>query len=218
MDIMDFITAGPNLAFLIAGCIVVALLALALVSAMVGVGHDLLHIGGDIDFSADLNGNGIPDYLELHHFSLTTWLNPGHIPSTVFTILFCGIYSIVGFSSQWIYDGLTGALAPGLLATPLVAALVLPLVRGSSEAIAPLIPRDESSAISVDTLVGSSGVITAGPIGPDDFGMARFTDQHGTDHNLMVCGDGEEYIANGAAVVLIGPHKHRDIAFVVRKI
>lgn len=215
---MDFLTAGPNLPFLVAGCVVLALLILGIISMVIGVGHDLFHIHADIDFTLDANGNGIPDYLEMGHGSFIGWLNPGHVPSTIFIILFSGIYSILGFSAQWIYDGVTGGLAPGLLAGPLVAALAFPLVRSSSAAIAPVIPKDETNAIRVESLVGTGGVLTAGPINQVRFGIARFTDSYGTDHNLMVCGEGEETIANGSPVVLLGPHRDREIAFVVRKI
>lgn len=218
MDIMDFLTAGPNLPFLISGCVVLALLILGIISTLVGVGNDLFHVSGEIDFTLDANGNGIPDYLEVGNGSFVSWVNPGHVPSTIFIILFSGIYSILGYSAQWIFDGVTGVLAPGLLAAPIVMAITLPMVRGSSAAIAPILPRDETNAISVSTLIGSSGVLTAGPIGPDEFGIARFTDDHGTDHNLLVCGESEEAIANGSQVVLLGPHREREIAFIVRKI
>ena len=218
MDILEFLTAGPNMAFLISGCIVVALLIMGIISMVLGMGHDFLSMDGDIDFTADLNGNGIPDYLEVGHGSIMGWMNPGHVPSTIFIILFCGIYSILGYSAQWIYDGVMGSFAPSLLAWPVVMALTLPAVRGTSVAIAPVLPKDETNAITLETLVGSSGVVTSGPITSSDFGFARFTDNYGTSHSILVCGEGEESIANGSPVVLIGPHRERDIAFVVRKI
>lgn len=216
MNLLDFLTAGPNLPYLIAGCVVLALLTIGLASMILGAGFEALH--HNFDFSADVDGNGIPDHLEVGHFDLMAWFNPGRVPSTIFLILFCGSFSILGYSAQWIYDGLTGSLAPMLLSIPIIIALTLPTVRVTSSSIAPILPKDETNAIKLESLTGTSGVVTAGPIGKDNFGMARFTDQYGTDHTLMVCGEGEETIANGSNVVLIGPHRERTIAFIVRKI
>lgn len=178
----------------------------------------MFQVDADIDFTLDANGNGIPDYLEMGHGSFLGWVNPGHVPSTIFIILFCGIYGILGYSAQWIYIGLMSDLAPRLVAGPIILAMTLPVVRALSVAIAPLLPKDETNAIKVETLIGISGVLTAGPVGLNDFGIARFTDDHGTDHNLVVCGESEEVIANGSPVVLLGPHREREIAFIVRKI
>jgi hypothetical protein len=218
MDMLNFITAAENTPFLIAGCIVIALLILGIISIIFGIGHDLFQVDADIDFTLDANGNGIPDYLETGDTSIFLWINPGHVPSTVFIIMFAGIYSIMGYSAQWIYNGLSTTLMPTLLVGPVVLAITLPIVRSLSASIAPLLPKDETNAIKVESLIGSSGVLTAGPVGQDDFGIARFTDNFGTDHNLVVCSDSHEFIATGSPVVLLGPHKEREIAFIVRKI
>jgi len=213
---MDFLTSGPNLAFLVTGCIVLALLITGVVSLALGAGFDALH--HSIDFNADLNGNGIPDHLEMGHFNLMGWFNPGHVPSTIFLILFCGIFSILGYSGQWIFLSSTGSLAPWLLAVPVALLMTLPSVRGSTMLLAPLVPKDETNAILLESLVGFPGVVTAGPIGFNDFGMARFSDDYGTDHMLMVSSESEEVIATGSSVVLLGQHRERQYAYIVRKI
>lgn len=216
MDLTDFLAAGPNLPFLVAGCVVLALLVLTIISMILGVGHDLFH--ADVDFTADLNGNGIPDYLEVGHFNIMSWVNPGRVPSTVLLLVLCGFYSILGYSVQWIYLGASQKMLPAMLVGPIVLVVALLATRITSNAIAPVMPKDETNAIALESLVGSSGVLSAGPITNTRFGVARFTDQYGTNHNLMVSGEGEETIANGSAVVLLGPHREREIAFVVRKI
>jgi hypothetical protein len=196
--------------------VVLALLLFGIIGMALGAGFDALH--GHADFSLDLNGNGIPDHLEIGHAGIIGWANPGHVPSTIFLTLFCGSFALLGYSAQWIYDGLTGSLAPALFGAPIVLALTLPTVRLCSLGLAPVLPKDESNAVSLESLTGSAGVVTVGPIAREDFGMARFTDAHGTDHTVMVCGEGEESIANGSQVVLIGPHRERAYAFIVRKI
>lgn len=216
MSLLDFFAAGPNLPFLVTGSVVLALLIINIVLLVFGAGFDAFH--HDIDVTVDANGNGIPDYLETGHFTFSDLVNPGHVPSTIFLILFCGQFSILGYSGQWIYDGVTGGFAPMLLSIPVIFALTLPCVRLSTQVISPLLPKDETNAVTVESLTNTAGIVTAGPIGPEDFGMARFTDNHGVDHMLMVCSEGEEVIATGANVVLLGPHRERNFAFIVRKI
>lgn len=215
-DITDFFVAGPNTPFLVAACLVAAIFLIEVVALVLG--HSLASQHGDIDYTLDANGNGIPDYLETGEFNLVGWLNPGHVPSMVFLLLFCGTYSIMGYTGQWVFDGLTGQLAPALLAGPVALAISLPFVRSATRVVERIIPKDESSAVTVESLTGDTGVITAGPITREKFGIARFTDKWGTDHSLMVALEGEETVATGASVVLVGAHPDKAIAFVVRKV
>lgn len=216
-DITNFLVAGPNLPFLVTGCLVLATLVIELMMLVIGYSIMLGH--GDIDFTLDADGNGIPDYLEHGSPDFFSWINPGHLPSSMLIVVFCGVFSLLGFSGQWIYNGLTHGLAPMLLTVPIVIAGTLPFVRGASIGIAKAMPSESTSAISLSDLVGEIGVLTAGPVkGQGDFGMARFTDKHGMDHQLMVSVNDDTIIANGESVVLMGPHPDNAIAYVVRKI
>lgn len=215
-DITDFFVAGQNMPFLVAACLVAAIFLLEGIALVLG--HSFATQHGDIDYTLDANGNGIPDYLETGDFNILGWLNPGHVPSMIFLLLFCGTFTITGYAGQWIFDGITGHLAPSMLAGPVALAISLPFVRSATRTAERIIPKDESSAVTVESLTGDVGVVTAGPINSVRFGMARFTDKWGTDHNLMVSSEGEEMVATGASVVLVGPHPDKAIAFVVRKV
>jgi hypothetical protein len=215
-NLTDFLVAGPNLVFLVAGCIVLGLFVTELI--MMVVGHSLLN-HGDIDFTLDANGNGIPDYLEGGNFDFLSVLNPGHIPVTMLMLAFCGILTILGFSGQWIWLGMTGSLAPGILSVPIALVPTFALTSLTSKGLSYVMPKDVSNAIALESLQGNVGVVIAGPIrGLDDFGIARFTDSHGVDHSIMVSGNNTNPIFNGDRVVLEGPHPNKAIAFVVRKI
>lgn len=215
--ITDFLVAGPNTVFLIAGCIVAGLFLLELI--MIIVGHSLMMTHGEVDMTLDLDGNGIPDYLEHSDFQLGDFLNPGHVPTTMFVVIFCGALSVLGFSGQWFLLGSYGFLAPALLAVPIALVPTLALTRWATVGISKVMPQDETNAISLESLSGEVGILTAGPVtGPNDFGMARFTDKHGIDHRIMVGGVDDSVIENGSNVVLVGPHPDKAIAYVVRKI
>jgi hypothetical protein len=132
--------------------------------------------------------------------------------------VFCGILAIIGYSIQWIASGVLGSLLNPFLIVPIAVALTLPVTRVVGSKIAAILPKDETNAVSVESLVGLGGVVTAGPISSTQFGMARFTDKWGTDHQLLVCGEDDTNIAQNDQVVLLHPHREREIAFVVRKL
>lgn len=214
-NLLDFAVAGPNLPFLIALAVVLAIAILEVISMLIGFGHIT---GSDIDFTADLNGNGIPDYLEVDHGGMFGWLNPGHVPSVILLILFAGLFAVFGFSGQWIYKGIVGDFAPAMVVAPIAVMLTLPILRQATYTIGRIVPQDETNAVTLDSLIGNIGVVNAGPVSKDNWGMARFTDKHGVDHNLLVGGEGEEIIANGDAVVLLDACDTKPNAFIIRKL
>lgn len=212
-DILTFLLASDNLPFIISGSILLAILILEVIGLLVGL--SMFH--HDVDFEADLNGNGIPDYLEAEA-GLMGWFNPGHVPLMVFLVLFSTIFTVIGYGAQWVYSGLTGSLAPMLLSVPLVTAATLPFVRWGTMAFARIMPRDITNAVTLESLSGLSGPLVVGPASKDVAGQVRITDDYGTHHYLFVFSDGDENIAIGENVVLLGPHREKSYAYVVRKI
>jgi hypothetical protein len=215
-NLQTFLTAGSNLPFLIAGCIVAAILILEVFAFLIG--HSMMLGDSDIDMTADLNGNGIPDYLETSHLSFTGILNPAHVPLMIMVVVLAGTFSIFGYTGQWFYLDFVGRMCPMALSVPLSVMLSFIATRFITVGIAWVMPRDFTSAVTADSLIGNSGVLNIGPVTSLDSGAARFTDQYGTDHYLIVFAEPELTIAQGAPVVLIGPHRDKDFAHVVREI
>lgn len=131
MDIQQFIFVDTNLPFLIAGCIVLAIAILELTATVFGM-SSLSHSDSTIDFGADLNGNGIPDYLEGGSVGIFHWANPSQIPLMIFLLVFNAIFSLMGFSIQWIYQEAFGLLIPVMIVLPITIAISFPLVRWTS--------------------------------------------------------------------------------------
>jgi len=81
-----------------------------------------------------------------------------------------------------------------------------------------VLPRDESSAVSDQSFVGRSAIISAGHARRGMAAQARVKDQHGRTHYLMVEPDLEEQpLAEGSEVLLVSkpgsfyrgiPHPH----------
>ena len=216
MDSVDTFFLNPsNLPFIVSGCTLAAILILEIFGLFIGMSTMLQsHIMGHID----ANGNGIPDHLEAQGFSLFSWLNPGRVPFMVMMVIFSTVFTVVGFGTQWMFLGATSHYAPMILSVPIVLAITLPITRSGTNAIAKIIPRDETNAITLESLTGDQGWVIIGPISSKVSGSVRITDKYGTDHYLTAFSEGDAILECRDTVILVGPHPTLNYAYVVRKI
>lgn len=212
-NIIGFLTASGNLPFIISGCLLAAIFIIEIVGLLIGL--SMFH--SDVDFTADLDGNGIPDYLEVDA-GVLGWFNPGNVPIMAFVVIFSTMFTILGYASQWAFTGLTGHFAPMLLSVPIVGVMALATSRWGSLMLARVAPKDVTLAVTLDSLVGEVGIVNMGPVTKVDTGIARFTDKHGTSHNIFINVDSDENIAVGESVVLLGPHREKSYVYMARKI
>jgi len=210
MDFMAFLTATQNLAFLIAGILVAAIFVVEFLGTMIG--FSLSHLGPD--FHIDLDHDGTPDHLE--GAGLMAWLNPGGVPFMIFLTLGTTIFAIVGYAIQAVSWSNTAYLLPGLVIWPISFLLTLICVRPWTRWINRVLPREESSDVSLSSLVGESGVVTVGPVTKEQFGFIRVRDKFGTDHSIQVAANNDEVFAIGAEVQLVGPHPTNLYAYLIR--
>lgn len=184
------------------------LMAMLAVIQMIGLAdlfgdHDVaMHDAGHADVNAS---NGLMDGL----FSL---IGLGRLPLMVWLPVALGLFAGLGVSIQ--------ALAANLLGTPLdrwvaaaIAAVVgLPLTGLFSRPLARILPRDETTAISTELLLGRRGVITDGTARAGSPARARVHDLHGQTHHVMVePHDTGDELAAGAEVLLV--RRDADIFF-----
>lgn len=132
------------------------------------------------------------------------WLHLGKVPSLVLLLLFLTGYAVFGYSLQIAMRGLSGhylpAWAAGLLAVP----AGLATVRALGALVAHIIPRDESSAVSEQSLLGRAGVVSAGIARQGLAAQARVRDAHGRTHFLLVEPDlADEQFEEGAEVLIV---------------
>lgn len=131
------------------------------------------------------------------------WLHLGKVPALVLLLLFLTGYTVFGYSLQLVAQGLWGAYLPAWLAGTLAVPAGLATVRGLGALIAHIIPRDESSAISDQTLLGRVGVISGGVARRGLAAQARVRDSLGRPHYLMVEPDLEADVFEEGTQVLI---------------
>lgn len=131
------------------------------------------------------------------------WLHVGKVPALVLLLLFLLGYTLFGYSLQMVAKGLFGGYLPAALAAVLAVPSGLATVRGLGSLIAHIVPRDETSVVSEQTLLGRVGVIVGGVARRGLAAQARVKDGHGRTHYMMVEPDLDEEVFEEGTQVLI---------------
>jgi hypothetical protein len=197
---MEFFTAPANLMFSVALAVVVGLAILEVASLLVGGGG--LDLDSDADTDADLDVDaGLPA-------QILGWLHFGQMPLTVWLIVFLLGFGASGLLLQMLLQNTLGGMLPSPLSLlpPFVIAILATRLFGG--VLKKILPRDESEAVTRESLLGQSGVITVGTAQSGRPAEARVRDPFGQHHYVMVEPDNDgETFAAGSRVVLL---KQRD--------
>jgi membrane protein implicated in regulation of membrane protease activity len=160
---LEIIAAPANLPFS------VALLVMLLIGAVeaLGLGASAVHL----DLHTDVDGGG----------DLLGWLGVGKVPLLMLLVVFLALFGLAGLALQQFAGPL-----PLWIAAPAAAVAALPLTGLGARGLARIIPQDETTAISLDSLVGRRGIITIGTARRGSPAQARVADIHGQAHYVMV--------------------------------
>lgn len=157
-----------------------------------------LLLGGSL--SAFLDGL-IPDSVEAG--GGLAWLHLGRVPLLAVLVLLLALFAGAGFFIQGAAHALLGDYLPGLLAIPAALAIALPATRTSAGLVGRLLPRDESYAIRAASLVGRTAVIVAGEARRGRAAEAKFQDEYGQVHYVMVEPESESVVLSAGERVLL---------------
>jgi len=190
---MSLFTTAENLPFGVAFALIVGVAVLEGVGMMIAMSPSNLldQWLPDIDHDSGLD-------------KVLGWLHLGRVPSLVLLLLFLTGYAVFGYSMQIAMRGLTGHYLPAWIAGLVAVPAGMATVRALGALVAHIIPRDESSAISDQSLLGRSGVISAGIARQGLAAQARVRDVHGRTHFLLVEPDlADEEFAEGTEVLIV---------------
>jgi hypothetical protein len=177
---LEIIAAPANLPFS------VALLLMLMIGAVeaLGLGASAVHL----DLHADADGGG----------DLLGWLGIGRVPLLMLLVVFLALFGLTGLAIQQFAGPL-----PSWVAVPAAAAATLPLTGFGARGLARIMPGDETTAVSLDSLVGRRGTITIGTARRGSPAQARVADIHGLAHYVMVEPyDDDQAIGEGETVRL----------------
>lgn len=182
--------ASENVAFVSALSLMV-LIGLVQLSGLVG------HLGIDADVDGDVQadmGGGA---------NLLGWLGFGRVPLMVLLVVFLGIFGITGLLVEQVSKDVFGALLSPLLAIPGALVAALPLTGLSARVLARILPRDETTAVSLDSLVGESARIVTGRAAAGSPARARVEDIYGQSHFVMVEPNSPDQVFEEGEVILL---------------
>ena len=179
----EFWLATENLPFAGAGFLLIGLMLLQF-SGLTDFAPDLdADMDGDVDTAGAANG-------------LLSFLGLGRLPLMIWLALFLLVFMVLGYVGQQILQGITGALLPPLLAGPLAALAAIPATAILARPLGRIMPKDETTAVSIDSLVGRFAVLVTGTATPGSPARAKVIDIHGHPHFVMVepDNDGQQFI------------------------
>nr|WP_301287157.1 OB-fold-containig protein [Sphingobium sp. OAS761] len=164
----------------------------ALVLMLLIGGVQALGLDGDMDL--DLDGDA----------DLLGWLGFGRMPLLALLTLFLALFALIGLTGQHLALDLAGGMLSGWVAVPAAAVAALPATGLAARVIGPLLPRDHTTAISLDMLTGSHARIVTGRAAAGSPARARVEDHHGQTHYVMVEPDNAgQVLEEGEAVLLV---------------
>ena len=185
-----FLFSPDNVPFIAA---LVLMLLIGVVEAL-GLGGGLAMVDGIDGLDGDVN---------VETPSLLSWINVGRLPLLMLVVVFLFGFGMTGLIGQRLVAAILGQPGPWFLAAPLAFAVALPVTRVFGRGVARIMPRDETTAVSRDSLVGRVAVIVTGEAAQASAAQARVRDEHGQVHYVMVEPDNPADVFKQGSVLLV---------------
>lgn len=230
MEIFSFFLLASNFPFAVSLTLMCGIFTLEIISMLLGlsmsdtIDHALgfdsdvdidvdLDLDVDVDMDVDMdldvdivdspNYDGFPDMEHGWLSSIFNWLNFGKVPVLILFSAFLLSFGLIGLIGQSIVASILGAPISAYLAAPLAFLVALPITRAFGKKFSKVLPKIETSAIKIDSLIGHAGKITIGTATYDRAAEAKVIDRYGTLHYVRVAPleRGEE-IVSGTEVML----------------
>ncbi|MBK0064049.1 MULTISPECIES: YqiJ family protein [unclassified Acinetobacter] len=175
----------------------------------------LLLIGGSSQVMDQFLPEQLSDYqtdfdLEADHgmiWQFFDWLYLGRIPLLIWLIIFLTTYALTGFIIQGVFYSFTEHYFSVWLIAPAVLFLSMPFVRWASALVSKIIPKDETTAIFSEDLIGQQAEIILGIARPHSPAQAKVKDQFGQTHYVLVEPEQDEIFQQGQTVILTQKNK-----------
>lgn len=165
---IDFLGVPEVLPFTVA----LALMLMIGIVEVIGLGASVVHLDTDIDLHDGSN--------------LLGWLGFGAVPLLILLVIFLALFGLIGLIGQRVAVQVLGAPVTPWLAAPAAAAATLPFLGVAARGAARIMPRDETTAVGRDSLIGRRATVTVGIARIGAPARAVVRDEHGQPHNVMV--------------------------------
>ncbi|MEM1196921.1 MAG: OB-fold-containig protein [Pseudomonadota bacterium] len=180
----------------------VALIALVLISLaqIFGLGDLFDSAEAELELDVDPDAVSAGGWLE-GAFSL---LGLGKVPFLIWLMVLLFVFAAIGVSGQQLAVALLGAPLDVAVAALLAGLASLPVNGLVTRPLARLLPEDETSAVSLDSLVRRDAEIQIGTAKPGSPARSKVLDIHGHPHFVMVePHDPDAALSEGETVLLV---------------
>lgn len=179
----------------------VALLLLVAIAVIEGMGLLMgLSVFGWLDQLLPDAGDGFAGVSE----AWLGWLHVGKVPLLVLLAVLLTAFSAIGLTANALVNSLLGFYPPALLAAVFAFFGALPVVRLSGGVLARIIPGDETTAVTLDSLVGRIAVVVNGTARVNFPAEARVKNEHGQTLYIHVEPDNnEQTFSAGESILLV---------------
>ena len=185
---LGFLLSPDNVPFL------AALVLMILIGAV-----ELMGLGGGLAV-----GEGLEADVNVETPSLLSWINVGRLPLLMLIVVFLFSFGMTGLIGQRVIAAIIGRPLTWIIATPAALVVALPVTREFGRLVSKIMPRDETSAVSRDSLVGRVAVIVTGTASHANAAQARVRDAAGLAHYVMVEPDNaDDVFEQGVSVLLV---------------
>lgn len=186
---LEFMMQGDTIVFTSA---LVFMLLIGIIEA-IGLGGSAVHIDTHVDADASLLG----------------WLGIGRLPLLILLVVFLAAFGVIGLSFQQLMVSLTGGTLTAWIVAPLSAVAALPVTGFLARGLARIIPRDETTAVSIDSLIGRTAVIVTGRATQGFPARASVQDHYGHTHYVMAEPDNPgKSFGEGEEIILVRRENH----------
>ncbi|MEM6638984.1 MAG: OB-fold-containig protein [Pseudomonadota bacterium] len=179
-----------------------------------GVSIGLLLVLAALEAVTALSGTGISNALDavLPEFdgafetpalnSMLSWLRVGQVPAIILLMVFLLTFGLGGYAVQSLIHHVLGDYLPRAIAIVPALFIALPGVHFIGGALNAVLPRDETEAVSDQSLIGQTATVVIGVARAGSPAQAKLTDAFGTTHYLMVEPPKGQEVASGEAIEL----------------
>ena len=135
---------------------------------------------------------------------ILSWVGVGKVPILVVAIVFLMTFAGTGLAVQAILKSFINHMAPAALACIPALLLAFPVTRHATSAIAKVIPKETTEAVSTRSFIGMVAKITIGTARTGHPAEAKLVDRFGRTHYFMVEPDLEDdTFETGSEVLLV---------------
>jgi hypothetical protein len=189
--VLEFWLANENLPFAVAGFLLIGLMILQF-SGLTDFAPDL-----DADADGQVSGIAAAD-------GLLSFLGLGRLPLMIWLALLLLAFVLIGYTGQQVAQEVTGGLLSAWLAGLLAALLGIPATAILARPLSKIMPKDETTAVSIDSLVGRFAVMQTGAARSGSSARAKVLDIHGHPHFVMVEPDNDGHVfVSGERLLLV---------------